>query len=126
MHALTMHAYCGMAIPIEDGDRSDVRRAAAQQLRMARAEHRPVSVLTRGQEWEIEDRPDARMVSDASGILSLDNVGAECRECGQQVDDVDSRRLSLSARAYFTCADCNNPEPFADDDDEFADTVGDR
>lgn len=116
MHALTLHAYCGMAVPIEEGDRANVRRAAAQQLRMARAEHRPVSVLTRGQEWELESPDDAVMIGDDAGILTLENVGAECRECGQQVDDVDYRRLSPSARAYFTCADCNNPDRFDEDD----------
>lgn len=110
MFALTLHAYCGMAIPIEDGDRADVRQAAAQQIRMCRAERRQVNIIQRGRQWELEEPDNATMIPDDAGILSLSDCRAECSECGDKLDDTDLRQMSASARRYVRCNDCANAD----------------
>ncbi len=118
MFALTLHAYCGMAIPIEDGDRDDVRIAAAQQIRMCRAEHRHVTVITRGAEWELEESDEAVMIGDDAGILSLQDRRARCSECDDRLDDTDVRRMSSSALRYVRCNSCANQDWQSFDDDD--------
>lgn len=87
-YALTHHAYCGMAVPMGEGDYSDMRAKAAQVLKRRRNQGYPVSRIALNQ-WEIESRDDDAMVSDHCGILALVEVKprtVECRECGSDVE----------------------------------------
>lgn len=121
MFTLSHFAACGMLIPIDDGDRDDIRRAAARLIRRRRRQGHPVTVVTRGQQWEIQENPAHALIPDAVGRLSIVNVSAECSECGQ-LTDTDRRTLSPSARRHFICSDCATErermaDEFAGDDD---------
>lgn len=71
MH-LTHYAYCGMSVPLKDGDEEECRASAARILRRRRNGGHPINVLEPGKEWEIEEREDAMMVSDQAGIMKLE------------------------------------------------------
>ena len=87
MATLTLHAYCGMPVPLADGDLDDVRQAAAQFIRRKRRRGKPVTKLIRGQEWEVQTPEDAAIISDDEGLLVLDPIGPvrKCWHCGCDV-----------------------------------------
>lgn len=84
---LTMHAYCGMSIPlIERQDRMPVENArdrAARILRVRRNSGHYVSVLRKGESWEIAEPEDCALIPDTAGTLSLDLVW-RCDYCGRE------------------------------------------
>ena len=101
---LVNHAYCGMSIPIKEGDRDDVRSAAARYLRRLRREGFPVAVMTKGQEWEIQEPEDCVMVPDECGMVTLRAIPVKtyrCFECGDDVPEGESCDCRL-------CGDCGN------------------
>jgi hypothetical protein len=69
---VTMHAYCGMAVPIETTeDLAEARAAAARYLRRQRRADYPVTTLRRGRAWEVQEPEDCILVPDDSGVLVL-------------------------------------------------------
>jgi hypothetical protein len=107
MPRLVMYAYCGMSIPMDEGDMKTVRAAAARRLRRARR-RQPVTVLEKGREWELETPDDAFMVSDTDGILRIVDAPkpmVECWNCGCEVEVGES-------------CDCMEYEPEEEDEEE--------
>lgn len=64
-----------------DVDYLEAREAAAQRIKSHRGVERPVTVLTPGWEWELEEADDEFMVPDSCGILTI--------RCCTPVDDSD-------------------------------------
>jgi len=72
---LTHYAYCGMSVPLADGDENECRGRAARVLRRRRNQGHPIAVLDFGKAWEIQEREDAMMVSDFAGVMKLEERG---------------------------------------------------
>lgn len=69
---LVHYAYCGMRVPITEGqDREDVRKAAARRIRFHRRSGRSVTILEKGKTWEMLEDENACMVEDDCGILAI-------------------------------------------------------
>jgi hypothetical protein len=112
--ALVLHPYSGCG-PIELIGRDTLdacRRRAARRIRMHRNPDSygyPVSVLERGREWELESDPDGgHRIGDGEGILRIEELTRECRECSCEVN-----------RAYLdgpTCKSCSDPGRDEDND----------
>jgi len=109
MLVLKMNSYTGLAgIPREfcsDADGiQEARDAIAGRLRRARRQGRTVTRLPNGtavMQFEIGERPDAIMVDDGAGFLTLRHeFRYECVECGQQYDDRDALAECCNADAY--------------------------
>lgn len=86
-YRLRLMPYCGsMSTTLERGDLGEVRQAAGREIRRHREAYGyPVTILVRGQEWELEGDPDGEsMVSDREGILAIQRA---CDECGRKIDD---------------------------------------
>lgn len=79
---LTHHAYCGMEIPLIESDRATCRGFAANRLSLLRSEGYPVTVLTRGRQWEVGEPDSVHLVPDACGVLTLEDDPAYERTCG--------------------------------------------
>lgn len=74
-YKLTMYAYCGMPVPIDEGSLFDMRDRAKRWLERRRKLGYSVDMLTRrgvGWEWEVGEPEDAIMIPDDAGILSID------------------------------------------------------
>lgn len=70
----------------------------ARQLRRYRRNGYPVSILARGQEWEIGEPEGCMMVPDDCGTLAIRHDTYECRECGSACETRDA--------AAECCAEC--------------------
>lgn len=83
MYRVNHSSYCGMRdVPACFDEATDARQYAAQRLRRYR-KHFQIATLETGKEWEIlEPEDNAAMVPDACGILAIEHVTYECRECG--------------------------------------------
>ena len=91
-YRLVHHAYCGMPVPIEEGDMQDCRTAAARLLMRRRRQGFPVTTLEIGERWEIMEPEDCMMVPDQCGVLTLTidpRSQRKCFECGCTVDRDD-------------------------------------
>ena len=95
MFTLTIYAYCGMPVPlVEEGTRQECRKRAARRIRYHRNRMEyPVTILKRGEEWELESDPDGCcMVGDGEGILRIQEIEEPepgecvCIDCGEPVD----------------------------------------
>jgi hypothetical protein len=76
-YTVTLHAYCGMAQPMGDSvmDYDEARQEAATLLRRRRREGFPITVITKGRKWEVEEPDDCAMVPDCCGVLILRDPG---------------------------------------------------
>jgi len=86
-YTLTLHGYCGMPIPIEEGDRETVRQKAAAWLRSLRRDGFPIALLEKGKEWEVQEPDDCVMVPDCCGILHIRQKPVRmvtCWECDEE------------------------------------------
>jgi len=68
---LRFSAHCGLGYRIGDGRLSEIRDEAARRILAIRREGLDARTLESGACWEFTDPDDAAMVSDLSGILSL-------------------------------------------------------
>lgn len=101
MFKLRLAAYCGMSVPMYEGDdRDDARKAAADALRKARRAGIHPTIQKRGEWWEIVEPADCAMVPDNCGQLYLTRVTFECRECGSEHDTQDEARECCSTRDW--------------------------
>lgn len=101
---LVNYAYCGMPIPIKQGDKEDVRTAAAHYLRRLRREGFPVVVIERGEEWEVQEPEDSVLVPDECGLLTLCAIPVRlvrCWDCGEDVPEGETCSCRI-------CCDCGN------------------
>lgn len=72
---LKMAAYCGMTRTLWEGSLADCRYRAYRAIRRHRnVMEYPVTVLKRGQKWELETGENACMVGDGEGILKIVRV----------------------------------------------------
>jgi hypothetical protein len=75
-YTLSLHAYCGVTDPIDDGlDLAEARQRAARLIRRRRRQDFPVAVLEKGRRWEIQEPEDCFMVPDCCGVLILRDPG---------------------------------------------------
>lgn len=101
-YTLTMHGYCGMAIPIAEGNKDDCRQAAARYIRSLRRQGFPVVTLETGTEWESQEPEDCCLVPAECGVLHLRAKPVptfRCWECGEDVPQGESCDCRL-------CCDC--------------------
>jgi hypothetical protein len=110
MASLVFVGYCGMSIPIVEGELADLRREAAEFIRRKRRRGREVITLHGGKEWEFPTPDDAVMVSDWDGYLLLDKDGPpkktyRCWECGFDVEEGE-------------CCDCMDYDPGPEEEEE--------
>jgi len=75
MYTLTLHAYCGMAVPHGTYDTLAEVRDVARHIRAVRARQgHPIVQLTIGREWEIGEPDGCGLVPDTAGILSIKRI----------------------------------------------------
>ena len=105
---VTLCSYSGMPIPIEKGDKEDVRQATARLIRRLRGEGFPVVTLAKGEKWEVQEPAGACLVPDYCGILRMEPVPSPygaCRECGCEDDWHEDGRGNVLCGCQ-ACPDC--------------------
>jgi hypothetical protein len=70
VYTLNHYAYCGMRVPLGEGDYREMRAKAASIIRRRRRQGFPVVQLDR-HEWEIQEPEDCFMVPDQCGVMTL-------------------------------------------------------
>lgn len=75
-YRLRLYPYCGGYIDLIDDDTLGAcRRHAAWRIRRHRNVYEyPVTILERGLKWELETGEDAFLISDAEGILCIEEL----------------------------------------------------
>ena len=82
MYRVNTHAYCGMpGVPACFDTAKEARAYVVRKLRRLRRDFH-VTILERCASWEVLEPSDCALVPDACGIISLEHVTYECRECG--------------------------------------------
>lgn len=94
-------AYCGLAVPLESStDRKDARSRAARYIRAARDREAVVSIIERGERWEVQTLANIEglCISDEDGVLVITGIAENedetpddwydgnedvCFECGE-------------------------------------------
>jgi hypothetical protein len=71
MYKVVLHAYCGMRVPIDRGDKDLCRSTARMIIKRHRRQGGRVNILEAGRRWELETPETACMVSDDDGILEI-------------------------------------------------------
>jgi hypothetical protein len=73
MWQLKFSTYSGMTMVVEEGERDEVRKAAAQYLRKRRNGYYEISTLDSGKEWEIQSHlnRDGVAITDSDGLLYI-------------------------------------------------------
>lgn len=90
MYTLRWAAYSGFSYTHSGGsEREDVRREAAGMIRDARRRGEPVTIISRGKEWEFETPDDAATIGDRDGLLYIQHRTFPCRECGSAYESPD-------------------------------------
>ena len=112
-----MNAHCGMGYYLERGTREECRSVIVVFLKKQRAEGFRVTVLERGERWELTEPEDSAMVPDTAGILEL--IPPEryaCSECrGDYEDEDDALRCCEPQYACDACGEWYSAEDGADD-----------
>ena len=100
-----MNAHCGMGYYLERGTRGECRSAIGAFLAKRRAEGFTVTLLERGERWELTEPEDSAMVPDTAGFLEL--IPPEryaCSECGGDYEDEDD--ALRCCEPLYPCASC--------------------
>jgi hypothetical protein len=111
-YRVTLHAYCGMSIPVDDFVEPHdtdyalkrARSVAAQYIRSQRRAGYAIAVLDSGAEYEILEPEDAVMVPDACGVLRIAPIlarTAQCFECGNTVRVGDACDCTMTDDEYL-------------------------
>lgn len=100
MYRLKFSAYCGMETLNLDPmhDEPEVRAAAVEHIKEQRKKGMVVTLLESGKEWEIQapEEQGRAMVGDDEGILHIEHITYECRECGTQHETKDEQAYCCS------------------------------
>lgn len=102
MFTLCFSAFSGCSpAPRRYETEDEARDAAARILSRRRRTGHVCSMLERGAAWECTEPADAFMIPDTAGLLSLERVTWECRECGCACETPESARLCCTNNEWF-------------------------
>jgi hypothetical protein len=75
MYKVNHYSYCGMTLPVYDGDdETFARNVAAKILKKRRNENYPIKILERGIKWEVMEPENIFLIPDSCGILKIDFI----------------------------------------------------
>ena len=93
-------AYCGMSsVPHAFDTLPDARAYVAHKLARLRRRY-PIITHVNGSEWEVCEPNDCAMVPDACGVLRLNHITVECRECGSACETEHDARACCYEDRY--------------------------